>query len=137
MKYNFLDWGLIREGGLFEGGGLIDHLRYTSQLIVAMNETAVWVDMLSQSTVDKVGKREICLKTTGHEKVRISICLSATADGTKLRHFIVFGGAERETEALNKEFRSRCIVTSSLNPWMNVGLTLKYVADVGRFSFTR
>ena len=28
MKYNFLDWGLIREGGLFEGGGLIDHLRY-------------------------------------------------------------------------------------------------------------
>ena len=25
MKYNFLDWGLIREGG---GGGLIDHLRY-------------------------------------------------------------------------------------------------------------
>ena len=38
MNYNFLDWGLIREGGglirerggggLFEGGGLIDHLRY-------------------------------------------------------------------------------------------------------------
>ena len=28
MQYNFLDWGLIREGGLFEGGGLIDHFRY-------------------------------------------------------------------------------------------------------------
>ena len=28
MKYNFLDWGLIREGGFFESGGLIDHLRY-------------------------------------------------------------------------------------------------------------
>ena len=34
MKYNFLDWGLIREGGLFEGGGLIDHLRYQYYVIL-------------------------------------------------------------------------------------------------------
>ena len=71
--------------------------------------------MVSQYTVDKVGKRDICLKTTGHEKVRISVCLSAKADGTKLKPFIVFGGAKHETEALNKEFRSRCIVISSSN----------------------
>ena len=58
--------------------------------------------MVSQSTFDKVGKREICLKTTGHEKVRISICLNAKTDGTKFKPFIVFGGVKRETEALNK-----------------------------------
>ena len=32
---------------------------YTSQSIIAMDEMAVWADMVSQSTVDKVGKREI------------------------------------------------------------------------------
>ena len=47
------------------------------------------------------------LKNIGHEKVRMSVCLSERADETKLKHFIVFGGAKRETEALNKELRSR------------------------------
>lgn len=123
---------------VLEARRLSESHHYTPQSIIAMDETAVWADMVSQSTVDKVGKREICLKTTGHEKVRISVCLTAKADGSKLKPFIVFGGAKRESEALNKEFHSRCIVTSSSNAWMNEGLTLKYVAEViGRFSFTR
>ena len=44
------------------------------------------------------------LKNTGHEKVKISICLSARADGTKLKHFIVLRAAKRASEALIKEF---------------------------------
>ena len=79
---------------------------------------------------------EICLKTTGHEKVRISVCLSAKANGNKLKPFIVFGGAKREVEALNKEFRSHCVIVSSSNAWMNEEFTTRYVETVlGKLSF--
>ena len=42
------------------------------------------------------------VKTTGHEKTRVSVCLTAKADGTKLPPFIVFKGANRKTAALDK-----------------------------------
>ena len=117
---------------------LTEQYKYAPESIIAMNETAVWADMVSSTTVDVTGKKEICLKTTGHEKVRISVCLSAKADGTKLKPFIVFGGAKREVEALNKEFRTRCVVASSSNAWMNEDLTVRYVETVlGKFSFAR
>ena len=54
-----------------------------------MGETPVWSDMVSQTTVDRVGKRTITMKTTGHEKCRVSVCLAAKADGTKLKPFVV------------------------------------------------
>ena len=67
-----------------------------------------------------------------------AVCLSAKADGKKLKPFIVFIGEKREVEALIKEFQSRCIVASSSNPWMNKELTVNYVERVVRkFSFIR
>ena len=38
-----------------------------------MDETPVWSDMVTQTTVDRVGKRTITMKTTGHEKCRVSL----------------------------------------------------------------
>ena len=81
-----------------------------------MDETAVWADMVANTTVDDIGTRSVSLKTTGHEKVRVSVCLSAKADGTKLKPMIVFGGAKRESKALNEEFKSRCVVAYQKTP---------------------
>ena len=47
--------------------------------------------------------------------------------GQKLKPFIVFGGAKREVEALNKEFRSHCVIVSSSNDWMNEEHMTRYV----------
>ena len=84
-----------------------------------MDKTAVWQDMLSSTTVENVGEKSIRLKTTGYEKSKFSICLTAKADGTKLRPFIVFLGAKKETKQLNEEFKNKCYVASSMNRWMN------------------
>ena len=66
------------------------------------------------------------------------MCPSAKADGTKLKPMIVFGGAKRESKALNEEFKSRCVVASSKNAWMNEKLTLVWAEKVlGKFSFGR
>lgn len=112
--------------------------KYPASSIIAMDETAIWSDMLSGTTVDTIGKKDIPLKTTGHEKVRVSVCLTAKADGTRLKPFIVFGGGKRECVVLKEEFKSQCVIASSSNAWMNEGLTLEFIRSViGRFSFNR
>ena len=112
--------------------------KYTANSIIAMDETAIWSDMLSGTTVDTKGKKDIPLKTTGHEKVRVSVCLTAKADGTRLKPFIVFGGAKRECKTLNDEFKTKCVVASSPNAWMNEELTLDFIRSViGKFAFSK
>ena len=54
-----------------------------------------------------------------HEKARVTVCLCAKADGSKVKPFIVFKGAKREAVQLNNEFRGRCVVASSPDGWMN------------------
>lgn len=43
---------------------------YTDDDIVAMDETAVWQDMLSTTTVNTIGENTIRMKTTATRKVR-------------------------------------------------------------------
>ena len=106
--------------------------------IIAMDETAVWADMTSETTVESKGARTVCLKTTGHEKVKVSVCLAAKADGSKMKPMIMFGGGKREVKKLNEEFRSKCVIASSGNAWMNEGLTLIWADKVlGKISFGR
>ena len=74
---------------------------YSDSDIIALDETAVWQDMLSNTTVVSIGHNTIAMKTTGHEKTMVSVCLAAKADRTELKPFIVFPGAKRETKLLN------------------------------------
>ena len=100
--------------------------QYQPSCIIAMDETSVWDDMVSNTTVDKVGAKSIILKTTGHEKVMLSVCLAAKADGTKLKPLVVFRGArsaKRKTRALDEKFKNKCVVGSSKNAWVNEKLT--------------
>ena len=68
----------------------------------------------------------------------MSVCLAARGDGTKLKPFIVFAGAKRESTALHEEYKRQCSVASSTNGWMNEELTLRWVNEiVGAFSFNK
>ena len=55
--------------------------------IVAMDETAIWPDSPGNSTIEFVGVKQVPIKSTGHERFRITMALSAKADGTKLKVF--------------------------------------------------
>ena len=108
---------------------------FKASQIYAMDETPVWQDMVGTTTVSKVGSQDVVLKSTGHEKARVSVCLTARADGTKLKPFIV---AKREVAILNQEFRGKCILASPENGWMNTPLTLEWVHKfLGSFSFNQ
>ena len=49
--------------------------------IIAMDETVVWTDAVSDTTEDKTPARTITMKSTGHEKCCVSVCLTAKEDG--------------------------------------------------------
>ena len=39
--------------------------------ITAMDETPIWTDMVTETTIDTIGAKTVILKTTGHEKSRV------------------------------------------------------------------
>ena len=69
--------------------------------------------MVSATTVNAKGAKTNSMKSTGPEKVHVTVCLTAAADGRKLKPMIVFKGAKRESILLNQEFKSRSFIVSS------------------------
>ena len=55
--------------------------------------------MVSNTAIHKQGATFVCLKTTGHEKFMVSVCLAAKADGTKLKPFVVFPSAKTKSKS--------------------------------------
>ena len=92
--------------------------------------------MVTDATVESVGKKDIPMKTTGHEKVRMSVSLAAKGGGTKMKPFIVFAAAKRESKALHEEFKSQCSIASPGDVLMNEELTMRWINE-GNFSFRK
>ena len=84
--------------------------KYPPSSITAMDETSVSNGMVSNTTIHKQGAKSVYLKTTGHEKCMVSVCLAAKADGTKLKPFTVLHAIKRESKSLDEEFKSRRVV---------------------------
>ena len=80
-----------------------------------MDETAVWNNMVSETTVEATGAKDVPVKSTGHENVRVSVRLATKLDGTKLKPFIIYGAAKRESKSLHDKYKQQCSVASSSN----------------------
>ena len=99
--------------------------------IANIDETAVWADMPGNSTIEVRGAHTVQIATTGHDKQRITICLAAFADGTKLKPFIVFKGKRIPKEICNVQ---DAVIRMSHNGWMNEDLTKEWIATVWNVS---
>lgn len=98
--------------------------QYPLSLMGNMDETPLWMDMPGETTVTRTGDRSVPIRTTGHDKVRFTVVLSAMADGKKLRPYVVFKGV-RPIAELAKE--QGIVVAYSKNGWMNESLTIDWV----------
>ena len=113
---------------------MIETKKMPDRVIIAMDETAVWFDMVGSTTVETRGVRSVPLKTTGHEKSHLTVVLAAKADGTKLKPFVVFKGVVREVKAMQSI--GGVVVASSKNGWMNDDVTADWLQKVeGKFKF--
>ena len=84
--------------------------KFPPSCIIAMDEIAVWADMVGNTTVNATWSKDIPLQSTGSGKVRVTACLTAKADGRKMEPFVIFHDAKRETTVLNEEFKHRCVL---------------------------
>ena len=50
--------------------------------IIAMDETAAWNNMVSKTSVEATIAKDVPIKSTGHVKFCVSVCLAAKLDGT-------------------------------------------------------
>ena len=105
--------------------------------VIAMDEP-IWLDMPSATTVNEAGAPSVTIRSTGHEKDRVTVCLAAKANGHKLKPFIVFKGGKRDVKRMNEDQQlpGKCVIRTSANGWMDESLTEEWIQYVvGRLSF--
>ena len=61
-------------------------------MIVNMDETPVYFDLLPGKTANQKGDKSVLLPTTGSEKRYFTCVLAVSADGTVLPSMIIFKG---------------------------------------------
>lgn len=120
----------------------ITHLRqlqlchnFRQECIFTKDETACLMDMPSDTTVYLTGSRSVLLKSTGHEKDHFTVILTARADGTKMKPYVVFKG---KGTRLIKDLQhiAGVFVRFSSSGWMNDSLTIDYLhAVIGQLTF--
>jgi len=89
----------------------ITNLRKTGNFLMGQmanaDETAIYLDMPPNYTLVKKGVKEVLLKTTGCEKLRLTVMLAATADGRKLPLLLIL---KRKTLPKSEAFPKDVIV---------------------------
>ena len=83
-------------------------------LAINMDEMLLWLNMPGETTITGRGEWSVPLRTTGHEKGRFTVVLSAMANGRKLKPYVVFKGARAKPEMST----TGVIVALSKNGWM-------------------
>ena len=63
---------------------------YSLNQICNIDETPIFLNMVSKKTIHFKGKKTITIKTTNQEKVRVSLLLTITAEGGKLPPLFIF-----------------------------------------------
>lgn len=66
------------------------------------DETPVYFDMPGATTVHPRGQKTVTIRTSGNEKLRVSVMLAALADGTKLPPFVILKRKQMPKEHLPK-----------------------------------
>lgn len=78
--------------------------------------------MVANKTIAKRGKKTILIKKENQEKVRISIILTISADGDKLKPLLIFKGKSggQIEKALSKQpyvLQNKCVICLNKNAW--------------------
>ena len=99
-----------------------------------MDETAVYFDMPGDSTLHHKGEKTVIIRTTGHEKDKVTVILAAMADGRKLLPVVILKG-KREPPA--SDVPRGVLVKMSNNGWVNEDIIKWWVVQVWRRSADR
>ena len=100
--------------------------------IIAIDETALWHEMMTNTTVTDKEAKSVVLKTTGHEKNKVTVTLAAKANGDKLKPYIAFRGHKRQVQNLKKYplIKNRCYLEPTINGWVSENAIIDWAENV-------
>lgn len=108
-------------------GALIRKNKY--QHVYAADETAVFLDPVGGKCLEQTGTKEVSVKTTGHEKLRITVILTARMDGFKCKPYVMLH-RKRPVPKINDMFKGKLVLNWAGNTWMNDVSTEDYLDKV-------
>ena len=104
----------------------ITNLRKTGNFLMRQmangDEMAIYLDMPPNYTLEKTGVKEVLLKTTGCEKLHLTVMLAATADGREVPPLLIL---KRKTLPKSEAFPKDVIVRAQEKGWMTEELMLE------------
>ena len=86
-------------------------------MITACDETAIWHDAISKSTVEEKSCKEASVCSIGHAKNRLTVQLSTKGDGTKLKSCVLLP-KKRPVPKLVKKFGSKAVLVFQGTNWI-------------------
>lgn len=90
------------------------------------DETPVYFDMTTNLTVEKKGAKSVTVKSTGNEKLRITVMLAVLADGNKLPPYVILRRKTLPKENLPQGVIFRC----NEKGWMTNELMIDWLKSV-------
>ena len=106
----------------------ITNLRKTVNFLMGQmanaDETAIYLDMPPNYTLEKKGVNEILLKTTGCRKPRLTVMLAATVDGRKLPPLLIL---KKKALPKSEAFPKDVIDRAHEKEWITEELMLEWL----------
>ena len=101
--------------------------QYPLELIGNMDETPMYFDMASNTTIEKKGTKSVSIRTTGAEKRHLTVVLAASADGSMLPPFVIFKGKRK---LKNLSVPKGWVVTVQQKGWMDADLMKQWIQEI-------
>jgi hypothetical protein len=89
----------------------------------------VWLDASGGLCVDERGAKEISVRTTGHDKLHVTVMLTGRADGFKCRPFVLLPRKRPDKEIVER-YKNKLIISWSGTVWMNDEITEEYLNKI-------
>lgn len=106
----------------------VEQRRRTSiyKWIFAADETAIYLDYSSSLTVEEKGAQEVPVKTAGHDKLHVTVMLTARSDGFKCRPYILLKN-KRPIKEIVTMFKNKLHLCWAGRSFFNDELTSEYL----------
>ena len=102
---------------------------YTDAMIYVADETAVWLDPWSPTTLAPRGSKDMPVTNCGYQKLNITVILTANGNGTKRLLYVIIN-RKRPIPEIEKQFRGKLVISWAGKSWMDDNLTEDYLRRV-------
>ena len=97
--------------------------------IYAADETVVYLDYSRSLTVENKGVREVPVKTSGYDKLHVTVMLTARSDGFKCRPYILLKN-KRLIKKIVTKFKNTLHLCLASGSFFNDNMTSKFLQKI-------